>query len=838
MGNGGAALSVFCYDIEGVSGTVEISQVGSETSGTALSVPSFSAQLGSFLVAIYTDIGSAPVYSPGNSNNNNLDNKWILTTNSPIVSSNSNYVIAETKTNSSLSATCPIRTSISQLWGGLCFAFAPSSSTNNANPPALAGAPYVIVGTGVSPGTTFGVNVTNPASNAFAITSITIIAPGASSGFSFTDSGATCGTANILLGTIGAASQNAIQCTAGTGTGLPPGFSQVITLGGLIGPVVAASAAPSIGTFTSLVVDSSGTGESYSGSSFNVYSIAPDISIAVTLSNSPATTFTAGSSAITVTATLGSGQVGVPLVFSFSAGSSYPASGFTSTIAPSSTLSSGSTTTTSWTPSNHAGDATGIKVTLGNSAITATSSTSLTTIAGAPSEVSFYFTNTGTTYTSDYLTNPVTVAGTVYATPGTTTISLSLADAYANAVTFSSSITAMTVSASGGEFLLATPQTLEASFSCLTGAGNIVCPTSGTSLIFGTNVNSRSDGAITYVQSSLYGATGTLSASITTALATYTGTSGNIITSALDSTLHSPYLINSSQTAAQISGNVFVQVGTSLSVYEKITDPIQQGVPITLNFCAACSGSSAGYDSAIPGFISSETLYTNSSGMVQETLPINSTAGSTAVFNATMAGPTTVSTTNTVSSGVSLIAQTTGLSQYTVDILSSNGGSTSPTGSNTYKAESTISLTAKPAPGNVFVNWVASSSSISIASPTKPITKATINGSGSITANFAAGVTISFTPKSISVVHGNTISTTAKISGASQLVVLSVTGIPKAASYFWASSSLFDSVSGVTDKLTINTAKTTPAGTYSITVVATGADGRTSTVKISLQVKA
>jgi hypothetical protein len=62
----------------------------------------------------------------------------------------------------------------------------------------------------------------------------------------------------------------------------------------------------------------------------------------------------------------------------------------------------------------------------------------------------------------------------------------------------------------------------------------------------------------------------------------------------------------------------------------------------------------------------------------------------------------------------------------------------------------------------------------------------------------------------------------ATISSARQQVDLSVSGIPKAASYFWASSSLFDSVSGVKDKLAINTTKTTPAGTYSITVIATG----------------
>ena len=112
--------------------------------------------------------------------------------------------------------------------------------------------------------TTFGVNVTNPASNAFAITSITIVAPSSSIGFSF-QGAPTCGAVNTLLGTLGAHSSTAVQCTAGTGTGLPPGFSQVIALGTLEGPSVVSSAAPTQGTFTSLVIDSSGTGESVLG---------------------------------------------------------------------------------------------------------------------------------------------------------------------------------------------------------------------------------------------------------------------------------------------------------------------------------------------------------------------------------------------------------------------------------------------------------------------------------------------------------------------------------------------------------------------------------------------
>jgi len=504
---------------------------------------------------------------------------------------------------------------------------------NNSSPPAVTGAPYVIIGGVV---TAFGVNVTNPASNAFALTSVTIISPSSSWPFSGTP---TCGT---LLSTVGAHSTTAVQCTSGTGTGIPPGFSQVINLGDITGPTVVASATPTTSTFSSLVVDSSGTGQSYAGSSFTEYSIAPATTVTgVTLSNSPATTFTAGGSAITVTATLSSGEVGVPLVFKF-ANTSYPTTSadgqtFTSTLSPSTALSSGTTTTSTWTPSNYRGDSTAISVTIGNAAFTGAtaSSTSIITIPGAATEVSFYFTESGTTYATDYLTNHVSAGGVLYA-EARTEISLSLADAFANQVPFSSSITNVQVVSSGGDLLLA-GTTLEASLICGSTATSIHCPTSGTALTFPLESGNLVTSDVNYIQSSLYGTTSTLSATITTASASYTGTSGDIITSTLDSALPAPQVMNNTQTAQSpgLDGNALIEAGTPAIVYETLSTPVvQQGVPITINFCPACSGTSTGYNTALSGFIPSETLYTNSSGMVQVSLPVNITVGATAQFNA------------------------------------------------------------------------------------------------------------------------------------------------------------------------------------------------------------
>ena len=77
---------------------------------------------------MYTSYGNlgVPVFFPGNSNNKGLTFKWHLAKGTPIASLSYNYIMSEWKTNSGVSATCPIRVSVSEQWGGLCFAFPPS----------------------------------------------------------------------------------------------------------------------------------------------------------------------------------------------------------------------------------------------------------------------------------------------------------------------------------------------------------------------------------------------------------------------------------------------------------------------------------------------------------------------------------------------------------------------------------------------------------------------------------------------------------------------------------------------------------------------------------------
>jgi hypothetical protein len=174
--------------------------------------------------------------------------------------------------------------------------------------------------------------------------------------------------------------------------------------------------------------------------------------------------------------------------------------------------------------------------------------------------------------------------------------------------------------------------------------------------------------------------------------------------------------------------------------------------------------------------------------------------------------------------------------EYLITISSSTGGSTTPNGTAQYKPDSVVSLTATPKSGYAFLGWVASSASISIDSLSSRSTKSTINGAGSITANFGPTVEILSRSKSLSVAPGKSVSTTLTVKGITQSVSITVTDLPKGASYSLSAGTLTDSPSGVTDKLTITVGTSTPKGSYVITVTATGADGLSSEVDITIKV--
>lgn len=122
VGNSGADLLAFCYDVAGAS-TVVSNPQGTTGNGTQLSVQSFTISPNSFVVAQYLSDGlTVPVFAAGPG--------FIQTEGSPLIShgrpqphnfAGSEWGIA----NAGGSTTCPMTQSVSQFWGGICLAFSP-----------------------------------------------------------------------------------------------------------------------------------------------------------------------------------------------------------------------------------------------------------------------------------------------------------------------------------------------------------------------------------------------------------------------------------------------------------------------------------------------------------------------------------------------------------------------------------------------------------------------------------------------------------------------------------------------------------------------------------------
>jgi len=298
-------------------------------------------------------------------------------------------------------------------------------------------------------------------------------------------------------------------------------------------------------------------------------------------------------------------------------------------------------------------------------------------MAGAPTKVSFYFTYAGNTVATDYLggLNRTVVSSTLYAesyATGTSEISLALSDSFGNAVGFGA-VTQIVITGVGGQFdqsgVLQTTLTGTVGGS---GAGHfsITGAPSPMPLSFVPST--------TYVQSSGYGAIGEISASVVSNSVTYTGSSGQIITSALG-------------TLAQVTTNTGpsapgqVKAGSSITVEDFLNTGIvnyyQAGVPITLNLCTSPCATTAHYDGKFANGASSITLTTNSTGVgggVQALMPANTTLGDVAYFNATATAPTNAAPTATLTAAVSTSVTTIAGSIATLVINVAASGSHTP----------------------------------------------------------------------------------------------------------------------------------------------------------------
>ncbi len=493
-------------------------------------------------------------------------------------------------------------------------AVVPVHAAGNASLPTYTAGLTVLQG-GVATGDPF--TLTNPASNAYAITSVTYVAP---TGWTFAANACGGGLLNVLA----ASSATAFQCT---GT-LPPGFSTA-GAGSTITPVASPATSPApTGVITTSVTDASSTG-AYSGPTLTLYSIA-----APTIAVLPgATAFTAGGSPVTITANDGTSQAGVPFTFSITAGG-YPHAGYTASVSPVTvfTGSNGKASST-FTPSNWATDSTTITATAG---VFSAASGAITTSAGSPASVGWTITagslNAGKTM---YLTGagffgtPTVIPslGTLGELPVASALTVAVTDAFNNPIAFGA-ITgaAITIASPAGTGFDNGGAALLTTITCLVPAGAVNCAT----------------GAVTlnYFQGYTYGTIGSLSAVITgeypgvTAFSV-SSTSGIISTG----TQSGPYTLVVTGTSG---------AGTADKITASPTGGSQPGVPVTFNLCGqqvgrtVCAGTNVGYGGSFVGggqigFVVSTS---GASGTAVASYNVDNTLGHVPTWNATEPAPT------------------------------------------------------------------------------------------------------------------------------------------------------------------------------------------------------
>src|SRR5208283_5013685 len=121
--------------------------------------------------------------------------------------------------------------------------------------------------------------------------------------------------------------------------------------------------------------------------------------------------------------------------------------------------------------------------------------------------------------------------------------------------------------------------------------------------------------------------------------------------------------------------------------------------------------------------------------------------------------------------------------------------------------------------------------------PSSQATFATMNSPGTVEANFIPSVIITG-PSAAQVVQGLSTSFVFTITGAPQLVAFSVTGLPLSAIPSWTPNQVTDSLTGVSDTMTISVPATTATGSYTAILEGKGTDGQVGTMTFTLSVVA
>lgn len=592
------------------------------------------------------------------------------------------------------------------LFSGLLIAIPLTSSVfaSNANLPSIkatSGNPVL----GATAGIVVTLTISNPSTNQYTVTAVTVNAPSGwtmtgctKGGYLFEQVSPGC----TISGTGSSVTYTVSNFYVGTGSGVPPGANDIVTFTAT--SPGATTTYPFTSTFTTKVQDASAL-NFYDGPSFNLIVMDPTTSISVSVTpggSNTATTYTAGTTPYSVTATVActvstacpSGtEALLPIVWSdkgTGATAAYPSS-FSPASGPTGPVG---TQTSTFQPSDTAGT-TGIPTaTIGTStcALCSASAPAITTVAGPPSEISFTFTN----YASDsnhYVTTEGTTTNTNTASATftgakvpTSEISFSIADQFGNPQLFSAitlyTIT-LTAESGGGLFDAAT---LPAVITCTAGGAWHAGTLTGTSL-GGSCPSTGSKAAIpfTYYQSPIWGTIGYLSATVsgTYASASFSGSgaSNEIITSTFALKSPTPVIVALSGTTPNFpyiyaGDNVNVTAivagaGVAPSTCNPALCPPQQGVPVALfldnatSYETIATAHDYGANSKIPiGFsngainTTSLQLTTNSAGQVSAlftldtfacepypTNPCTSQAGAHAFYFSNVTAPSDLSLT-------------------------------------------------------------------------------------------------------------------------------------------------------------------------------------------------
>ena len=452
-------------------------------------------------------------------------------------------------------------------------------------------------------GITITMKVANPASNQFTVTGFSFVTP-----TGWTVTGCTPG-GFLSTCTVGAGGGGVTWTVStffvGTGAGIPPGGSDVLSFTATAGSAPTSAATyPFTSAFTTKIQDASSVAF-YNGPTFNIQVMDPHTAVVVTALTTP---YVAGSAAQTVTATVTcgadqdtavcpgtAGEPGLPVVWT---APGYAATTTYSFTPSTSTVGSAGTATSTFQPSNHAGDVTAVTATIGTSAVAGTSANTVTTVPGAPTEIAWTLTSAATDG-NHYITTEGTTAnggGAVTAVTGAemvnTGATYSIADKFGNPVSFSTAgltwtVTITALSGAGVFDALGLPSVI----SCTNGGASwksgsttltpaVACPSGA----------GAADLPFNYFQSATYDSIGELSAGVSGCLGAGcpgsgafagAGQSGQLITSTFAAASPVPVVfLTSAETAAGVT-LPSVPAGDQVNVTATL-GTVQAGVPVQL----------------------------------------------------------------------------------------------------------------------------------------------------------------------------------------------------------------------------------------------------------------